>query len=50
MKSVNIEYTGYCNAPWCNTTKWVEKGDPIITYTGSIGKKRYLVLPPLPVF
>lgn len=63
MKSVNIEYTGYCNAPWCNTTKGVEKGDPIITtqealgrrdiwyyYPGSIGKERYLVLPPLPVF
>ena len=57
MKSVNIEYTGYCDAPWCNTTKGIEKGDPIITtqealgrrdiwyyYTGSIGKKRYLVL------
>lgn len=39
MKSVNIEYTGYCNAPWCNTTKGVEKGDPIITTQEALGRR-----------
>lgn len=40
MKIVNIEYTGYCNAPWIiGTTKGVEKRDPIMTAHEALGRR-----------